>query len=353
MQYNTLLKSISDEELLRRLSNLLTKSRRFDAELVAHIGEVDERKLYAARGWPSMFAYCTDVLHLSESVAFLRITVARASRKHPVLLEMLTDGRLHLSGIIKLLPHLNEENRESLLKRASHKSKRKIDEIVAELAPKPDVLTTVRKLPERRVEKQTALATELFPDRVETVDTPGNQRSSGEVKAPRSAPVQRAVMEPLSPARYKIQFTASAEFCNKLERLRALKRSTIPDGDIAAVLEAAVTDALERLESKRFGKTKAPRKTLEDTDTSSSSRHIPAAVKRAVVERDGSQCTFVTEEGTRCPERDGLEFHHRHPFARGGSHGKENVFQVCRAHNEYMAELDYGKDVMEKYLKSA
>ena len=55
------LKSISDDELLRRLSELLRQSRRVESELVAHIGEVDERRLYACEASPSMFAYCTEV----------------------------------------------------------------------------------------------------------------------------------------------------------------------------------------------------------------------------------------------------------------------------------------------------
>ena len=55
---------------------------------------------------PSMFAYCTEVLHLSEAEAYFRIAAARASRKHPVLLSMLADGRLHLTAIAKLAPHL-------------------------------------------------------------------------------------------------------------------------------------------------------------------------------------------------------------------------------------------------------
>ena len=98
----------------------------------------------------SMFVYSTDVLNLSEHEAYLRITVARASRRHPILLEMLADGRLHLSGIAKLVPLLTEGNRETLLARAAHQSKRKIEELVAELSPKPDVPATMRKLPERR-----------------------------------------------------------------------------------------------------------------------------------------------------------------------------------------------------------
>ena len=152
MKYKLQLKSISmisDDELLRRLSDLLQQSRRVEAELVAHIGEVDERRLYASQGSPSMFSYATEVLHLSEAEAYLRITVARASRKHPVLLEMLADGRCHLSGIAKLAPHLSEVNRDKFLGRASHQSKRKIEELVAELAPKPDVPAAIRKLPGR------------------------------------------------------------------------------------------------------------------------------------------------------------------------------------------------------------
>ena len=153
--------TISDDELLRRLSELLQKSRRVESELVAHIGEVDARRLYAREAAPSMFAYCTEVLKLSEHEAYLRIAVARASRTHPVLLEMLAEGRLPLSVIARLAPHLTEANRDTVLARAEGKSKRQIEELVAELSPKPDVPATVRKLPERQVHTGPVPAPEL------------------------------------------------------------------------------------------------------------------------------------------------------------------------------------------------
>ena len=92
----TSLSTLSDDELLRRLSELLQQSRYVESDLVAHIGEVDARRLYAEKASSSMFIYCTEVLHLSEHEAYLRITVARASRRHPVLLEMLSDGHVGL-----------------------------------------------------------------------------------------------------------------------------------------------------------------------------------------------------------------------------------------------------------------
>ncbi len=162
-----------------------------------------------------------------------------------------------------------------------------------------------------------------------------------------------AAVEPLAPARYKIQFTASAELREKLERLQKLMRSSVPDGDLAAVIEEAVTEKLERLESRRYGKTNAPRKSVEESDTSPSSRHIPASVKRVVFERDGGQCTFSTKEGRRCTERDQLEFHHIRPFGRGGDRRPANIKMMCGIHNGYQAECDYGKEVMDKYRRSA
>jgi len=83
------LRALSDDELLKRLSALLGQSRRIECELVAHIGEVDERRLYAREACDSMFVYCTEVLHLSEHEAYLRIAAARAAREHPMLLAML------------------------------------------------------------------------------------------------------------------------------------------------------------------------------------------------------------------------------------------------------------------------
>ncbi len=147
------LKSLSDDELLRCLSEVLAQSRRVEWVLVAHIAEVDARRLYASEGSPSMFQYCLEVLHLSESEAYRRISAARLlqrARSYPVLLKMLEDGRIHLAGISVLKKHLTDANYENVLARATHKTKREFEELVAELAPKPDVPPTIRKQPQRK-----------------------------------------------------------------------------------------------------------------------------------------------------------------------------------------------------------
>ena len=378
MEHKRSLQSLSDDELLHRLAELLRQSRRVESDLVAHIGEVDDRRLYAREASSSMFVYCTEVLHLSDAEAYLRIAAARAARAHPMLLAMLGDGRLHLTGIAKLAPHLTPDNSEALLKRATHLSKRQIEELVAELAPRPAVPAVIRKLPERKTAFRPAMpfgrdqvaapVFELRPDgvpapaRVQTMSPPAQTpfaqpspiQPSPALPAPvQPTPAQPAQVQPLAVGRYKVQFTASAELRDKLERLRVLMRSEVPDGDLAAIIERAVTEKLERLDARRIAKTKAPRKALSETKTFPSSRHVPAAVRRVVSVRDGNRCGYVDDQGRRCAARDRLELHHRHPFGTGGDHSPPNVGLLCRTHNRYLAEHDYGKAAMARWRSGA
>ena len=320
--------SLSDDQLLRRLGEITRDSRHVEAELVAHIAEVDARRLYAREGCSSMFAYCVEVLHLSEPETNLRMVVARATRRHPVLLDMLRDGRLHLSGIALLAPHLTEANRDEVLARATHCSKRRIEELVAGLAPRPDVPTTIRKLPDRGRPLPTAstptvscLACLTSGDGPRRVVSSGRdelgvgrrrdrrtsnpeRRGTPERSCGGSGLRQRerrtTVVEPLAPERFRIQFTAGRHLRDKLERLAALLRSSVPDGDLAAVIEDAVTERIAKLEARRLAAVSRPRKTVADSDTRPGPRSIPAAVRRAVRSRDGDRCAFVGRNGQRC-----------------------------------------------------
>ena len=129
-------------------------------------------------------------------------------------------------------------------------------------------------------------------------------------------------------------------------------RSQVPDGDLATIIEQAVTEKLARIEAHRFAQTKKPRKSLRDTDTSARSRYIPAAVKRTVCERDGRQCHYRNEQGRRCTERIALEHHHVYPFGFGGDHWPEHLRLLCQAHNRLIAERDYGKTAIAKKERS-
>ena len=140
--------ALSDQDLLARLEVLAGKERESLVELVAHLAALDSRpSLFAAQGISSLFTYCTQALRLSEDAACNRIEAARACRRFPLILDLLASGSLTLASVRLLAKHLTPENHQSVLAKARDRSRREIEVLVAELAPRPDVPSTVRRLP--------------------------------------------------------------------------------------------------------------------------------------------------------------------------------------------------------------
>lgn len=106
---------VANHVLLRDLTALVAQDRATTASLLAHIAEVKERKLFRRPGQPNMHAYLVNVLRLSEDAASKRLQAAGAARRFPVIFDALADGRLHLSGICLLAPHLLPENADELI----------------------------------------------------------------------------------------------------------------------------------------------------------------------------------------------------------------------------------------------
>jgi hypothetical protein len=139
---------LSDQDLLARIGVLAGKEREASVELLAHLAELDTRPaLYAAHSYGSLFGYCTKVLRLSEDAACNRIEAARACRRFPVILDMLATGAMSLTSVRLLGRLLTAENHQAVLARASRRSRREVEALIAELAPRPDVPSSVRKLP--------------------------------------------------------------------------------------------------------------------------------------------------------------------------------------------------------------
>jgi len=188
----------------------------------------------------------------------------------------------------------------------------------------------------------------------------------GEVHVPPGQPRQLTkrdpvLIKPLSDARYRIQLNASAALKDKLDRLRALTSHSNPTGDIARVIEEALDVALEKVELERFAKTHRPRVSRQSsaqtkpsalkadaapTDGPKSARrrrqHVPNAVLREIAERDGLECSYRSPDGCRCGTRAFLQVHHEQPWARGGQETVANLRLLCRAHNQLLAERDFG-----------
>jgi hypothetical protein len=373
------LQDLSSADLLAATRALVRTSCVIEADLLLHLAEIDERKLYAERASPSMFAFCVDELGFSEDAAYYRITVARAARRFPAIIDAIRSGRVHLAGLRVLVPHLTEENHRDVLTEAAGRSKRQIDEIAARLSPQPPVAAMVRKVVQGgRVFSATSLrgAALSLPIPITSSDSAPpveiataavlHEEASATRNAllPRSA-AQRAIIAPLSADTYKVQFTATTPFRDKLRRAQDLLRHRIPDGNIAAVMETALDLLLEQVMKERFAVGRKPRAkpeappatAVEESPESAeasgvaeaTSRHIPDEIRRMIYERDGGRCTFVDDErGVRCSETGGLEIEHEEGFAITHQHDPKHMCLRCRTHNQYAAEQKYGREFMER-----
>lgn len=324
--------SLSDSQLVEALAQIARSERQAIAVLVATLAEFDARRLFLGLGYSSLFDYCTRALHLSEQAAYTRIEAARASRRFPIIIDRIAAGGLSLTATRLLAPHLTEANYIELLEQASGKKTRQVEVIVAAIRPSAPVPSTIRKVPKRDIDHRPSVArseSALLPERLIPLPRP----------APPSVPAwKRPVISPLSETHYKMQVTISTSAHDKLREAQALMRHSLPNGDPAAIIERALDALLVQLRKTKFAATPKPCPAAP-----SHGRHIPAAVKREVWERDGGRCAFADADGNRCEETAFLEFHHVQAYARGGPSTGSNIQLRCRAHNAYEAELLFGK----------
>ncbi len=291
------LTQLSDRDLWTSALSANAARRKATALLLAHLAVIEARELHVLRGYSSMFDFCVRGLGMSEGTAHRAISGTRAAHRYPLVLEMLADGRLHLSGLSLLAPHLTAENHEKLLEEAAGKTKASIRAVLARWFPKPDV-----------------------PDRVQPLSPEGEQGRLGLDGAPAGS---RPRVEPLSEERFGVHFTASARLRDKLEHARNLMSHV--SRELEVVIERALDALIRELENKQWGKTDRPRRSRGTKDGSPSRKD-----KREVYERDDAQCAFVSEDGVRCTSKAFLQYDHTLPRALGGSGKADESRLLCQ-----------------------
>lgn len=342
---------LSDAELVALISETCLESHRLTGRLLVYLGEVEERRLDLRAGCSSMFDFCTRLHGMSEGVAHRRIVGARLVRRFPRLLGPIERGELHLSTLVLLRPHLTEETVDAFVARVRGMTHREVEELLARIAPRPDVPSRIRAL------HGVPLSTNGG-----SCSTAGQSPSSSGLSLPLPSGVSSSPhVQSLAEPRFAVQLTASQALRDKLERARDLMRHRNPNGDLAVVVERALDLLLVRLEKERLAKTRRPRACPSSSssssvavdaermkDDASARRYVPRAVRREVFERDGEQCTFVAPDGARCPARTLLELDHLHPKALGGTEEAANLRVRCRAHNRLHAEEIFGKELVAR-----
>src|SRR5450432_747841 len=165
--------SVKNAELLAGLSQLVQRGNELTAEVLAHLAELEVRRLHLQLGFRSLFAYCVEALGLSEGSAGRRVAAARVCRRFHEAFELVARGELHLSALCALAPHLNPQNATELFSACRRKTRRQVEELLAVRFPKADVREQIRRLPTRlpmQVQAPMVAGEPRMTDRIETLD---------------------------------------------------------------------------------------------------------------------------------------------------------------------------------------
>ena len=339
-----MLSHLSDQDVTRGLATRFGRRLTNDAELLEYVGEARERKLYAPAGYPSMKSYCMHEFRVEDHEASRLIYVARVARRFPAILPAIAEGRLHMTAVLLLGPHLTPENAEELLAAATHKTKDEIQQLIALRFPRRDLPSRVEAIP-------PSLA---GPDRngkhaLEHVS--GSEHAlehvSGSEHAREHVEV-RSQVEPLSEASFFLQATIRRTTHENMLYCQDQLGHRVARSNVPELLDRAFLALRRELDKARLGAGR-PRRGRGSSDP----RYIPLEVRRVVWERDGGRCTFVGENGHPCPACSDLDFDHIIPVARGGRSTVDNVRLLCRAHNQLEAERTFGAGFMEMKREAA
>jgi len=160
------LRNIKDDELLKSFSEAISQERQSCISVILHLAEMDRRGLYAKEGYPSLFAYVTEKYHTCGGSAYRRIQAARLCQRFPEILSLIKDGRLNLTTLCLIAPHLHERNKESIIQKVIGKSKKEVEYLISSLfetraMPIMDKIITLPPL-KRRVQENATSARGLL-----------------------------------------------------------------------------------------------------------------------------------------------------------------------------------------------
>ena len=169
--------------------------------------------------------------------------------------------------------------------------------MLAERFPKPDVATSLRKLPpasQLRQPPPVPAASVAASSPPPTAPSTGSSIASigPSIGSSQATANTKPKLQPLSPKRYKLQLTVSQTVVDKLKTAQHLLKHQLPAGDIDVVVERALDELIDKLQKKKFAagstKPRAGSANAKRCDSAKKrSRHVSAADKREVLERDG------------------------------------------------------------------
>jgi hypothetical protein len=336
-------------DLSNHLAALLRKEREAMADFLLALAHFDDEKLWRDLGHTSLFYYLRRELGLSAGAAQHRKTAVELIQQFPAVETALRQGRLCLSSVCELAKVVTPENVVVVLPRFFGLSRR--EAVAASIRPaaaipQREVVTPVRATVlagdvRREIAPAEPTVTEVHPgelaSRMDLVLTP--PAATAAARSPDSE-------QPLTAELSRFHITVSRRFMETLEQTKDALSHSHPGGSTEEILMACMQLMLAK-KAKQRGLVERPLQTPRPWRPD----HIPAHVRRAVMERSGGRCEWVFDNGERCNSAYQVEVDHIDPTALGGRAAVENTRAACRGHNQLAARQVFGDAFMDRFTR--
>lgn len=358
----SVLEKLSDHELLEKTKSLVAQERELATAVLWHLKEVSDRRLYAARGFCSLFDYAVKELNYSEPAAARRISAMKLLTQVPEIATGIANGSLNLSTVSAVQNFFKREEmgqgkiyspeeKRKILDSMAHKSKRECESLLATLSPDsvipPEKVRPVtRKYTELRiiVEEETLKKLQKLRDLLAHQNPDGSFGKLLEL-------ISEIALEKIDPVRKEQRVQKRNEA--KEQRSKEQSREQVEDKpkERSTALSEGSPETEDVSEIRNSREKNSPTPAELESKSEMNPRHIPEQIRRQVFLRDGGRCTYEDPiTGRVCGSKYKLQVDHIKPIALGGDSHIDNLRTTCSSHNQWEAISKLGTEAMAPFI---
>ncbi|MGE4132730.1 MAG: HNH endonuclease [Bdellovibrionales bacterium] len=322
------LTSLSDNGLIAKTEDLVRSEREVLSEILHHLREIEQRRLFSKLGFKSLFDYATKRLGYAEDQAARRISAMRLLKELPEIEAKIQQGSLSLTNLAMAQTLFRREQKKQKVESKGFSQPTATERFSTKNA-KIELLSTLENKSKREAEQIIAIC-------------------AGE-----SACLRSDRIKPLSESKISIFFVANRGLEHKIEKVKGLLAHSHPGLSMAGLVNYLCDEAIKKLdpaaqEVRKRNSIKEvdsfSRRSKLETPAPDIKRRIGISSRRQVWIQAGSRCQ-------QCGSQDALQVDHILPKALGGSDGLENLRLLCRSCNQRAAVEWFGLAKMRKHLE--
>jgi hypothetical protein len=308
------LNQFSNDQLFASLEREFALERQRSHQILLHLKEIRSRRLYATRGFSSMFSMLVQRFGQSESSANQRLKALDLMMDVPRAEAHLLSGQLSMSTAAMAQRQIKRE--EKLIGKSLTQDKKA--EIVEAICGKTMAFAEIelfRHLPE------TSRNPQFREYRISTYAT-------------------------------RMSLTVPDDVREMMIRLKELWAHADPSMDFIEIMRRSFKIALEKVDPSIRSNAQGATESAKHRGATRL-RYYGKDFDRELWQRAGSRCEYVDEvTGRRCDCKFGLQREHVIPLGKGGNSELSNMQLLCATHNHLRARLAFGDEHVDEKINA-